>query len=500
MKNPVKLIVSSKTALQFKYGKKYSNIAGALKRLKAADKLKGLDTKIVYIDEAGSARAAGIRPVQHLDMKECKTAVDALYAKHTPAYIVILGAQDIIPFQEIINPAEDEDSLVPSDLPYACDAPYSRKIDSFTGPTRVVGRIPDIPGKQDSSNYLETLIRNSINHRPKDPNKYREYFAVTAQVWHKSTEQSLQNIFANTSQLLLSPRKNETTPAHYTKVQLKPLTHFFNCHGAAIDACYYGQKGNNYPEALNSSNLIEHVSAGTVIASECCYGAQLFDPSSLQPANSSIANRYLENGAIGLLGSSTIAYGPADSNALADLITQYFIKSILNGASTGRAFLEARQQFLSTSGPQLDPYELKTLAQFYLLGDPAVQPATTEEADSPKTGNTIANTRANLYMKGISLKNSITPSRKQKKAGKKTDPKQVNKLLKEAGLENPEEIVYAVPASKGATGLQKSMMQKNTRFRTFIRYRKDKKIFKIRVLVVKENNEQILGHRVYESR
>ncbi len=200
------------------------------------------------------------------------------------------------------------------------------------------------------------------------------------------------------------------------------------------------------------------------------------------------------------MGSSTIAYGPADSNALADLLTQYFIKSILNGASTGRAFLEARQQFLSVSGPQLDPYELKTLAQFYLLGDPSLQPALSEEADTAKTGNTIANTRANLYMKGLSLKNSIAPSRKQKGAVKKVDPKQVNALLKTAGLQNLKEIVYAVPPARGAAGLQKGMLKKNTRFRTFIRHNKEKNIFRIKVLVVKEDNEQILGYRIYESR
>ncbi len=201
MKNPVKLVVTSKKALQFKYGKHYAAIPKALGQLRDADKLKELDTKIVYIDDAASARAAGIKAAGSTDMKSCKASIDALYAKHNPAYIVILGAQDIIPFQEISNPAEDEDNIVPSDLPYACDAPYGKTIDSFTGPTRVVGRIPDIPGQQSNTHYLETLIRNAINHKSKDADQYRGYFAVTAQVCKKSTEKNLHSMFGNRNNL-----------------------------------------------------------------------------------------------------------------------------------------------------------------------------------------------------------------------------------------------------------------------------------------------------------
>jgi hypothetical protein len=314
---------------------------------------------------------------------------------------------------------------------------------------------------------------------------------------------SLQSIFSDNKKLFPSPAKSEKTPAKYSKTQLKPLTHFFNCHGAKTDPCYYGQKGNNYPEALRSSNLEMNVSAGTVIAAECCYGAQLYDPTVLQPQESCIANIYLENGAIAMLGSSTIAYGPSDSNSLADLITSYFIKSILSGASTGRALLEARQKFLSDSGPQLDPYELKTLAQFYLLGDPSVQPATREDTAASKTGGgSIENNRLNLFNKGVSLKNSMAPSKKQKVKSKPGDPKKLKEILKTSNFENAEkEFVYDVkPKGPGLTGLQKKLAGTNARFRTFIKPGNAVDVFNIKVLVVKEDNQQVLGWRVYESR
>src|SRR5215203_3675511 len=505
--NPVKLIVTSKTNLKFKYGKKFSEIEKLLKNLQDADKKRGLDTKIVFIDDATSAKRARLKPAKAITEQEAKRAVDDLYREYVPAYIVILGAQDIIPFQEIDNPAEDEDPAVPSDLPYACDAPFSRKVDNFTGPTRVVGRIPDIPGQQNDTKYLQRLINNSIKHKAKNPDVYRDYFSVSAWVWKKSTELSLQSMFAHNGKMLTSPNgKGSSNPSYkrFTKKQLQPMTHFYNCHGAEIDLNYYGQKGQSFPEALESDNLSSNVAPGTIVAAECCYGAQLLDPIRNGLTSYSIASNYLGNDAIAFVGSSTIAYGPADSQSLADLITQYFIKNILKGASTGRAFLEARQRFLSESGPDLDPCELKTLAQFYLLGDPSVQPAECEEAETTKltVGNATMNSRKNLYIKGKSLENSMGSTRKQNTRVAVRDKKQLNEILKKTNFKDKDKrAVYSVKAKKMDGQLQKKFGAMDVRFHTYQQeYNTAGKYFRYRVLVVKENSAQILGWRAYESR
>ena len=88
-----------------------------------------------------------------------------------------------------------------------------------------------------------------------------------------------------------------------------------------------------------------------------------------------ICQRYLIQGAYGYFGSSTIAYGPEEGNGAADLITQYFLMAVLDGASLGRAALVARQRFVQQTA-ELDPVDLKTLGQFNLLGDPSIHPAT----------------------------------------------------------------------------------------------------------------------------
>jgi hypothetical protein len=109
-----------------------------------------------------------------------------------------------------------------------------------------------------------------------------------------------------------------------------------------------------------------------VIAAECCYGAQLYDPADTlgQPG---ICSAYLLDGAYGFFGSTTIAYGPSAGNGQADLVCQFFLDAVLKGASLGRAALEARQRFAALYS-HLDPIDLKTLVQFYLLGDPSIHP------------------------------------------------------------------------------------------------------------------------------
>lgn len=109
---------------------------------------------------------------------------------------------------------------------------------------------------------------------------------------------------------------------------------------------------------------------GTVVSVECCYGAELYDPAD-SDMQSGICSTYLRDGAYGYFGSSTMAYGPSQGNGQADLICQYFLDEVLNGVSLGEATLRARHRFAGTY-THLDPFDLKTTVQFFLLGDPSI--------------------------------------------------------------------------------------------------------------------------------
>lgn len=494
--NPLKLIISSKYNLSAKYGKKFSKVNALLQDIKKADKKRGIDTDIVYIDDKVSMKKYGLTPLISLSPKDCKDAVDAIYKKKQAAYLLIFGAQDIIPFQELQNPAQDDDTWVPSDLPYACSAAYSRNINAFIGPNRVVGRLPDVPGKADLD-YVRSLVDDVVKQQPRPLEEYMNYFAVTALVWTKSTQLSLQNMFGNAGKLLNSPPAG---PA-YSAADLAPMTHFYNCHGALLTASYYGQKGNSYPEALRATSIDGKISQGTIVAAECCYGGQMFNPDE-EPGTLSVASNYLLNHAISFVGSSTVAYGPAESQGLADLITQYFIKGVLNGASAGRAMLEARQEFLSKSAPHLDPYELKTLAQFYLLGDPSIQAVSVEALDTNES-NSLDNRRINLFSKGLMLQKTIAPAvvSRQKVKAKSKVAGALKQVLANTGFSSGStEQVFTVSAKPAQLGLESKSMGGSIRFRTFTQKSKAERWNDWKVLVVKENDEQLLGWRIYHRK
>jgi hypothetical protein len=369
-----KIILTNVAVLQAKYGASYGKIEAALKKLIAADKARSLETIIVPVDDAAAMAKYGAKAVLNsASFKQNKDAIDKVYQATVPDYLVILGAPDVIPHQDLKNPlqsADDPDSYAWGDIPYACEAPYSNDPKKFIGPTRVLGRIPDLLAGSDPA-YLVKLLGIATQWKSRTPEEYADHLGISAKVWRDSTALSLQNTFGTSARLQLSPPKGPK----WTPAQLGCLAHFINCHGALSTPHFFGQTGTKYPKAHSAALIAGHVSEGTVVAAECCYGAELYDPTHAEGGQMGISNTYLQGGAYGFLGSSTIAYGPATGNGSADLICQYFLQSVKAGASLGRAALEARQKF-AKSAPQLDPADVKTLAQFYLLGDPSIQPVT----------------------------------------------------------------------------------------------------------------------------
>lgn len=361
-----KVVVSNKSALRAKYKNSgWKKIEAALGALVEADAARGVATEIVFLDMKRAMKALDAPAVSDAgEPEQNKRAIDAVVAARAPAYLMILGAPDVVAHQSLRNPTGDEDVDVPSDLPYACEAPYSRRIEDFLAPTRVVGRLPGIPGGHDAS-YLVALLERAAGWSGHSPKRYEKPFGVSAQAWQGSTRMSLRKIFGRGSDMELSP---EAGP-RWKKGLLGRMAHFINLHGAASSPAFYGDPG--YPEAHRADVLAGCIREGTVVAAECCYGAELYPPSEYIPAG--ICSAYLGEGAYAFVGSTNIAYGPVDENGAADLICQHFFRHLLGGASTGRAMLQARQDYVKSNAP-IDPIDLKTVAQFSLLGDPSIHP------------------------------------------------------------------------------------------------------------------------------
>ena len=408
-----KAIVTNLTALKAKYGQAgVQKIDAAVKHLIAADKKRGLITRIYPLDDAAVMGQIGGTPVTTAsDPKQNKDAIDAVYKTFAPDYLLILGAVDVIPHQDLKNPVyspfDDPDRFAFGDLPYACEAKYSKRPQDFFGPTRVVGRLPDITGSNDPR-YLLGLLKTAATYKAMNPGLYRSYFGISAEIWRDSTALSISATFGNSADLKTVP----PAKANWPRISLKRKSHFINCHGAMNDSRFYGQPASgspDYPVALDAAYLKHKITEGTVVSAECCYGGQLFDPA-LNQGQAGIANSYLAGKAYGFFGSTTIAYGPSDANDQADLICQYFLQSVLKGASLGRAALEARQKFVH-SASMSDPTNVKTIAQFNLLADPSITPIKLPPA-VPKARKRLpvldmrverAERRRDLFSRGLAL-------------------------------------------------------------------------------------------------
>lgn len=396
-----KVIVTNLTALKAKYGVAgVQKIQTSIQGLIAADQKRGLVTQIIALDDVAAMKQVGATPVtKTTDPKQNKNAIDAVYKVLAPDYLMILGAVDVIPHQNLKNPMfsplDDPDRFAYGDIPYACESKYSQNIKNFFGPTRVVGRLPDITGTKDPQ-YLITLLNVSANYKNIDAGSYRAYFGISAEIWKDSTALSLSNTFGNAANMSTVPPKNANWPAP----SLQRLAHFINCHGAANDSRFFGQPASgaqSYPISLDADFLNNKVSEGTVIAAECCYGGQLFDPT-LNGGKTGISSTYLANKAYGFFGSTTIAYGPSSGNDSADLLCQYFLQSLMKGASLGRAALEARQKFIHTASMS-EPDNVKTIAQFNLYADPSITPVKLPHTMAVEAKGLVAQSAAEMRVK-----------------------------------------------------------------------------------------------------
>jgi Peptidase family C25 len=512
-----KIIVTNRLALVRKYGSKgLVAIRAALAALKTADKKRGINSRVVYLDDKGNMKKLGGAAVANAaSPRENKVAIDAVFKAINPDYLMILGATDVVPHQDLDNPVfkpgDDDDPQAWGDVPYACDAPYSRDPARFVGPTRVVGRLPDLTGATEPS-YLIGLLKTAANYQRRSPDAYGAYFGLSTVTWQGSTRLSLNNLFGQANALLLSPPSGPAYPAR----QLGALTHFINCHGDTASPEFQGQKGNSYPIALSSQTTVGQIAKGTVAAAECCYGAELYDSVTLA-IDVPICQSYLQQGAYGYFGSTTIAYGPVDDNGAADLICQHFLRNVLAGASVGRAALMARQEFVAGTA-QMDPFDLKTLAQFYLLGDPSVHPvAMTSVAGVPKgtAGNDAqrffrAERRAKLRESGEFL-TKTKPTASKPMPHCKLSPATKTALLnvaKLAGLGTKQAYTaFAVKAAPGTKGSAAKAMAVPSRYLIAVGtpdQPKGKTInTKIKrgvAVVAKELNGRIVGYRIYHQR
>lgn len=387
----IKLIVTHGGALERKYGVGgLERIMDAITELARADEARGFTTMFVRLDEADETNPYGVSALTgKATALRCKRVIDRLWKVLKPDYLVLLGAADVLPHFEVPNPSYkpvdgDDDRLVPTDNPYACSRAFSsKKRETYLIPDRVVGRVPDLPGGTDPAWLLDPLdVARSWASR--SARSYDKDLMVCCDAWREAGEDVAKYLSRDTKTVFVAP------PSLYSNSSHPPILaqayenrlHLIKCHGAQLDTMYYGQKRNNYPPVLTSGALAGRTRPGTVVGAMCCYGAALFDPTDPR-VNADVAGDppipsiYLRQGAYGFVGSTTIAWVGTRSMQCADWMIGAFAHYVLEGASTGRALLDSKQEFvrwIQQQGRSPDICDEKTLLQFLLLGDPSIHP------------------------------------------------------------------------------------------------------------------------------
>lgn len=519
-----KILITNNTALRQKYGSSLTKIQEAIKRLVSADKARGINTRAIAVDKRQDMTAVRGEVVTNAaDPRQNKNAVDAIYKALLPDYIVLLGSIDIIPHQDLHNPLYDPNSVDDGDpdefafgdIPYACEAPYSQEPKDFIGPTRVVGRIPDI-SNQSNADYMVRLLDVAAKWSSRDAHDYLQYFGISAEVWRKSTATSLQNTFGSNSDLQVCPPNGP----RWEHSLLSRLSHFINCHGASSSPVFYGQPVGRdvYPDAHLATWINGRTSSGTIVAAECCYGSELYNPAPVKNRQIGICSTYLVNGAYGFFGSTTIAYGPAEGNGTADLISQYFLQQVIAGSSLGRAALEARQRFAQSSS-SIGPDDIKTLAQYTLLGDPSIQPVSKpklhEAVELVRRMRKVASPsqmiveqraadRRRLFTAGINIgKTQPVAERRSAKAAPHSIAVTLKKMARAEGVLSPAILSFDIGrprfASKRAAFAER--ISAPTAFHVAIgRSHRDELVNQIVLIVAMEQRGTIISLRKLQSR
>jgi hypothetical protein len=162
----------------------------------------------------------------------------------------------------------------------------------------------------------------------------------------------------------------------------------------------------------------------------------------------------------------------------------------------------------------MDGIDLKTLSQFYLLGDPSVHPVTKTSVDSiPKGVATAiaehisrAERREKMKMSGAFLINTKPTASKQVPTGALSQKTRVvlSNIVKKAGLSKEQKFTaFAVKEAHVSKSQSTKIAKAPMRYLIAIGSPKREKIEKIRqgvAIVAKELGGRIVDYRIYHQR
>ncbi len=396
---PAEIILAWEEGLRKRFGstEDAAQVDRALQALSREAERHGISSHIVYLDRPPYPELPRPNPQDPQQIKNFLDALDRRLSEEgfDTHYLLLIGGHDLLPFAPLPNPSEDIDEIVPSDNLYASRDP------TYLIPERAVGRLPD-SGPGSLQPFLERLTRCVAHRRgerdgvttasgcvtpffpwfslfPSEASSQapaERRFGLSAEVWAQASEHVFRVLPGAEPLHLCPPLGRDTIPP--TWLSAVPVV-YFNLHGALESPNWYGQRdltlpgeGPLMPVAFSPQQIPAGGVEGTVVYSEACYGAHIIG----KDARSSIALRFLAEGALGVVGSTVISYGvSAPPLTDADLLGLFFWQHLLRGETLGNALLQAKIDFTREVYRRqgfLDGDDMKTLLEFVLYGDPLI--------------------------------------------------------------------------------------------------------------------------------
>ena len=379
----------------------------------------GFDVVMAFVDDPGSMGQHNLDSVSATDCEAVKGAIDRLIDvlerdQTKVLALLLIGGDDVVPFFQLPNPADDDDPSVPTDNPYGVRAGAS-----IYAPDLPVGRLPD--GNAGNLGLLLRQIDTLLEVRRKPTisasglNLLRAGraalgafgigksgaigFACATNAWRDVTEQTLAPFGTETLYRFSPPSLASELDARL--LAGRRFLHF-NLHGVPDGPTWYGQDlptdSDNempLPAALTPEQLSASDLNAPVVFSTANFGAHIFSKTSAQ----SLALRLLSEGTAAFVGSTVGSYGASQPPLEAsDVLAELFWENIRQGDWAGSALQRAKQQYVQIAMERqghLDGDDQKTLLEFVLYGDPLCalfQPGGDEEAeDAPPDLKLICN-------------------------------------------------------------------------------------------------------------
>lgn len=355
-KREVCLVLTNLTLLRQFLGLEYADVENRIARL-----INNSRARVIYLLLDISNTYLGARDggdwINHVSL--LRAAKDSLQRRlgATVASVFIIGDEKVIPMPQLPNLVGPDDD-VDTDYPYASMS-VENPWETMEPASVLVGRLPvgSASGSRTAVNYLDNLNGAAAGSTLRAP------YGIGAEKWQGASRAAF-GLFSK-NDLHISPPISVGNLD--STIRSNPDLLYFNLHGSndPNEAGWFGESlHGQYPIAIRPEHFAR-LQNPNIVGVEACYGAKF---SELSQERSSLLQA-LASGTLGFVGSSRIAFGPAEPPInLADVIIGHFLKNVAEGESTGRSHMNARNDLWHAI--ENDAHSRLTVLEFNLFGDP----------------------------------------------------------------------------------------------------------------------------------